>query len=227
MTVSTPSEWLEHRFKEHYVAWQDRRIAAIRHHYGDSFFRGRTVLELGCGYADIGAALARLGAAVTCCDARPEHLEVVRDRWPHLQTVCADLNAEWPFGHFDLVLHLGLLYHLEPSHRSLHRSCQSADHLVVETEVVDSASPETVVSTPEDGYDQAVDGVGCRPSAARVEQVFAIEGMTWGRTDDDRCNAGYHVYDWPEQDSGRVERGQRRFWFVKRGLTCTRRVRRR
>ena len=216
MTLSTPPAWLEHRFKEHYVEWRDRRVAAIRNHYGDPFFRGRTVVELGCGYGDIGAALAGLGASVTCCDVRPEHLEVVRDRWPHLQTVCADLNREWPFGHCDLILHLGLLYHLEPTHRSLYLSCQSADHLVVESEVCDSLSPETVVSMAEDGYDQAVDGVGCRPSAARVEQVFAEESMTWERVGDDRCNAGYHVYDWPEHDSGQVHDGQRRFWFVER-----------
>ena len=167
--------------------------------------------------AQLQAALARLGATVTCCDGRPEHLEVVRDRWPYLHTVHADLNREWPFGRCDLILHLGLLYHLEPSHRSLHLSCRTADHVVVESEVCDSASPETVVSTVEDGYDQAVDGAGCRPSAARIERVFETEGMTWERVRDDRCNAGYHVYDWPEQDTGRIRNGQRRFWFVTRG----------
>lgn len=217
MTVPTPPEWVEHRFQAHYVAWRDRRVEAIRAHYGDSFFRGRTVLELGCGYGDIGAVFSRLGARVTCCDAREEHLAVARERWPSLATVCVDLNREFPCGRFDLVLHLGLLYHLEPSHQSLHRSCRCADHLVVESEVCDAASPDRVVSTAESGYDQAVDGVGCRPSAARVERVLAIEGMTWNRIADDRCNAGFHVYDWPERDTGRIEHGQRRFWFVKRG----------
>ncbi len=219
MTVPTPPEWVEHRFREHYVAWRDRRVAAIRAHYGDPFFRGRTVLELGCGYADIGGALSRLGATVTCCDAREEHLAVARERWPEVATVCADLNREGPFERFDVILHLGLLYHLEPSHRSLHWSCRSSDHLVVESEVCDATSPDAVVSAVEDGYDQAIDGEGCRPSAARVERVFAAEGLRWERVTDDRCNAGYHVYDWPERNTRRIEHGQRRFWFVRRELS--------
>jgi SAM-dependent methyltransferase len=216
MTVVTPPEWVEQRFREHYVVWRDARIAAIRAHYGDAFFRDRTLLELGCGYGDIGAAFVELGAKVTCCDVREEHLAVVRDRWPCIVTVRADLNHEWPFGRFDIILHLGLLYHLEPSHRSLFQSCRSTDHLVVETEVCDSSSPDAIVTATEDGYDQAVDGAGCRPSAARVERVFAVEGLVCERVTDDRCNAGYHIYDWADRNSGRAERGQRRFWFVRR-----------
>jgi SAM-dependent methyltransferase len=216
MIASTPAEWIPLRFTDHYEPWRARRVAAIRRHYGDAFFRGATVLELGCGYADLGAAFLALGASVTAADARAEHLDVAAARHPGLRTVRVDLNQDWPFGRFDLILHLGLLYHLESTHASLRRACRSTDHLVLETEVCDLASPDAVLPADEDGYDQAVDGRGCRPSATRVERVLADEGMTWQRVADARCNAGIHVYDWPEGDTGRVAHGLRRFWFAAR-----------
>jgi SAM-dependent methyltransferase len=213
---ATPAGWVAKRFASHYVEWRERRIDAIRAHYGDAFFAGRTLLELGCGYGDLGAAFAGLGAVVTCCDARAEHLDVLRERWPDVNAVQADLNREWPFDRFDIILHLGLLYHLEPTHMSLRLSCRSADHLVLESEVCDASSPDLVVVAPEQGYDQAVDGQGCRPSAARVERILSEEGMAVERLTDGRCNAGIHVYDWPVRDTGRFQHGQRRFWFARK-----------
>ncbi len=217
MPASTPARWVATRFNLHYVEWRERRVAAIRRHYGDGFFAGRTLLELGCGYGDIGAAFADLGAVVTCCDAREEHLDVLKQRYPHLATVRADLNTDWPFGSFDIVLHLGALYHLEPTHASLRHACRSTPHLVLETEVCDS-NGDLVFDTTEQGYDQAVDGRGCRPSAPRVERILREEGMTFERIRDDRCNSGMHVYDWTVGDTGSFRHGQRRFWFAQRRL---------
>ncbi|MEZ5290586.1 MAG: class I SAM-dependent methyltransferase [Vicinamibacterales bacterium] len=216
MSLATPADWVAQRFTRHYDDWRARRVAAIRGHYGDAFFKGRTLLELGCGYGDLGAAFQALGADVCCADAREEHLEVVRARHPGLRTVRADLNTEWPFGPVDVIFHLGLLYHLEPTHESLRRACRSAPVVVVETEVCDSASPDAVIPADEQGYDQAIDGRGCRPSAARVERVLSEEGFTWTRVADGRCNSGIHVYDWAETGSGRVAQGLRRFWFTER-----------
>ena len=212
--LSTPPAWIPLRFTRHYDAWRDARIAAIRSHYGDAFFDGRTLLELGCGYGDIGACFASLGAEVTCADARDEHLQVLQDRWPSLTVVRADLDREWPFARFDVILHLGVLYHLEPTHASLRHACRSAQHLVVESEVCDAWSPEAVIVTPERGYDQSFAGQGCRPSAARVERILQEEGMQFERVADARCNAGMHVYDWPDANTNTFRHGQRRFWFA-------------
>lgn len=216
MSVETPADWIAMRFSDHYDQWRQRRIAAIRNHFGDAFFRGRTLLELGCGYGDIGAAFRALGAEVWCSDARAEHLGVAVARHPGLRTVQADLNTEWPFGWFDLILHLGVLYHLEPTHESLRRACRSTSHLVLETEVCDAASPDMVLLADEDGYDQAIDGRGCRPSTSRVERILTEESCRWTRVTDNRCNAGIHVYDWVETDSGDYAHGQRRFWFAEK-----------
>ena len=47
MKFPTPADWVRKRFAEHYIEWRQRRIAAIRQHYGDSFFAGKSLLELG------------------------------------------------------------------------------------------------------------------------------------------------------------------------------------
>jgi SAM-dependent methyltransferase len=214
MTPRTAVLVEEPQFSSHYVEWRQARIAAIRAHYGDRFFAGKTLLELGCGHGDIGAAFAALGAHVTCCDAREEHLAVVRARSPHIATVRADLDREWPLQRYDIILHLGLLYHLEPTHASLRRCCGSCTHLVLETEVCDSSDPELVLIAAEEGYDQAFSGTGCRPSARRVERVLAHEGMIVDRVVDSRCNSGIHIYDWPIRETHGAPEGLRRFWFA-------------
>lgn len=204
------------QFAVHYVEWRKRRIDAILQHYGEYAFRGRTLLELGCGQGDIGATFAKLGARVTASDARAEHIAIARERHPQIEFVCADLDNEWPFNrHFDFILHQGLLYHLEPTHRSLHKACQACDHLILETEVCDASDPTTVVLVEEkQSYDQAFNRKGCRPSASRVETVLAQEGLCFERVNDARCNSGFHVYDWQCSESGNFRDGLRRFWFA-------------
>ena len=113
---------------------------------------------------------------------------------------------------------MGLLYHLEPSHRSLRLACRTAPHVVLETEVCDSSSPTAVFDVREEGYDQAIDGFGCRPSGARIEQLLSEAHMTFERITDARCNAGIHEYDWPVRDTGAYRDGLRRFWFARKEL---------
>jgi hypothetical protein len=85
---------------------------------------------------------------------------------------------------------------------------------VLETEVCDSSDPKLVLIAAEHGYDQALSGTGCRPSAARVEVILAEEGMVFDRIADSRCNSGIHVYDWPIGETGGAPEGLRRFWFA-------------
>lgn len=208
----------DRQFGGHYRMWRLRRIRAIVDHYGPAWFAGKKVLELGCGHGDIGIALAQLGAEVTFSDARQEHLDTIAAWYPEIEPgalVPYDAEQAWPFTErYDLVLHLGLLYHVDAWERALLGALSSADHIVLETEVCDSDDPTFVVKTAEEGYDQAFGGVGSRPSAACIESLLLDEGCRFDRITDDRCNADIHRYDWPVTNSGDWDHGLRRFWFV-------------
>ena len=120
------SEW----FEDHYPDWRRKRVVAIAEHYGPTFFKGKSLLEVGCGFGSIGAEFAAMGAQVTCSDARAGHLEEAQRRHPEVSTVVADLDQPWQFTHHDILLHLGVLYHLADPGKGVRDALQAADHIV-------------------------------------------------------------------------------------------------
>ena len=64
-------------FSNHYDKWQISRMNGIKKYILPDYFKDKTLLELGCGYADIGNMFYKLGSIVTSSDARKEHLNVV------------------------------------------------------------------------------------------------------------------------------------------------------
>lgn len=203
------------RFKGHYSKWRDQRIKCIVDYYGKDFFKGKKLLELGCGYGDIGAYFASLGAKVTCSDAKQEHLDVLKKRYPFIRVVRADLDNEWPFKEkFDIILHLGTLYHLQYIDRPLIDVCQSTKYLVLESEVCDSDDPDMIIYTKERGYDQAYNKTGVRSSGAYIERVLKICGMKFKRLKTSKYDTETHRYNWPIRNTGKWQHGLRRFWFA-------------
>ena len=75
----------------------------------------RTVVDVGCGLGYFSALMTDLGFRVIALDGRPENVDEARRRYREVEFRVAD--AEDPsvrsLGEFDLVLCLGLLYHLE------------------------------------------------------------------------------------------------------------------
>jgi tRNA (mo5U34)-methyltransferase len=107
--------------------------------------RGRTLLDIGCWDGAYSLEATRRGAKATAADHFVWHqswgdrrcIDLVRQHLaPSLQIVDADLpdlTAE-RFGRFDVVLFLGVLYHLRDPLRALEQVAQLAgDTLVVET----------------------------------------------------------------------------------------------
>src|SRR5712671_7567734 len=156
-------EYRSTKFGGDYVDWRAKRQIAIVDHYGIHFFRGKSVLELGAGYGGIGAVFAGVGAQVTCVEGREKNTRVIRERYPHLDAHTFDLSTGWPKpnGHYDVIIHFGVLYHLRNPEENLRAACRHGTHLILETEVCNSDDPNKLVLVNEASYcfDQAVDGV--------------------------------------------------------------------
>jgi SAM-dependent methyltransferase len=205
-------------FSGHYTAWQEKRVTHVMDHYGRGWFADKRVLELACGYGDIGIYFTMLGADVTFSDARQEHLDFIKTSMPNAKTIRANLENEWPFeGHFDLILHFGVLYHLENVRFSIEKSLQSAANLAIETLVSDSDDENAHYLVKEDpkAGDTAFAGTAAHVSGPHIEKILRSHGASFEMVRDDRMNSTIHCYDWPVTNSGRTLGGQRRFWYVK------------
>jgi hypothetical protein len=211
-------KWGE-KFEGHYTAWRARRIQTILDEYGNRFFEAKTILEVGAGYGAIGAFFGILGADVTCLEGRAGNVQVIKGRYPFIKAMLQDLNQGIPGNEkYAVMIHLGVLYHLADPEKSLREACRRCDHLILETEVSDSDDPHFMSNVKEHAYiyDQALDGVGSRPSQAYVERVMTEEGFTFKRLNDGRCNWELHVYDWPLKNTKTHRNGLRRMWFAKK-----------
>jgi hypothetical protein len=203
-------------FANHYNEWRTKRLDAIIEHYGEGFFKGKSLLELGCGHGDIGAFFSKFGAEVTCSDARWEHLDVVKSKHPQVKVQLANLENEWPFeGKFDIIINFGVIYHLSNPDFVVEKSCIYSDYLILETEVCDSDDENVILFTKESGYDQAFSGVGCRPSPDYLEKIFQKFEKQYERIKDDKCNSGIHIYDWKVKNTKKNRPGLRRLWFIE------------
>lgn len=202
-------------FEGHYADWRKKRMAVLVAHYGQEWFAGKRVLELGCGHGHVGRELLALGAEVVFSEARTEHCETLRGLG--LSPVQFDIEKDpWPFtGRFDLVVHWGVLYHVAPENfRKALECCSYTDRLCLESHVCASKDPTAVLPTNEEGFDQAINGVGCRPSAAAVEAVLGEHFNQVERIDSAALNSSTHVYAWEEDSFAPEFGGLRRFWFA-------------
>jgi SAM-dependent methyltransferase len=211
-------------FGGHYYDWRIRRLRLLFRHFDPAALAGKTVLEVGCGFGDLGAHFLALGADMTFADARQEHLDVVATRYPQARRARFDAAEPFPFAdsRFDIVLHLGLLYHLPPTavRGALAEACRVGREICIETIVSDSDDPTYCPATVEEGYDQAFVGTGSRPSPALVESCLTAAQCTWRRFDDPALNSGVHRYDWQPKHNGDYDAtytggrwGHRRFWI--------------
>lgn len=206
-------------FLGHYVKWREKRLKAITNYYGPEFFIGKTMLEMGCGRAHIGKYFYDLGSIVTVCDGRKQHVDYVKENNPELISFVMDLELDFPEEFFDIIVDMGLIYHLTDYKFHLNKVCSFCDWLILETEVKDSniIDDNLIRSDNTLMYDQSLHGKGIRPSIAGIEHILKEHGMSFYRIDDDRCNSSNHNYNWIPANTGRSDVGLRKMWFCKKG----------
>jgi len=105
-------EW--HRFPEMYREWERQFLDYMQPHKAD-FFKGKKVLDAGCGNGRFAYYAAKYGAEVWAIDLGPA-VEIARKNTQaagDVQVVQADLYNP-PFAHesFDFIYSIGVLHHL-------------------------------------------------------------------------------------------------------------------
>jgi len=217
----------EHRFQHHYVGWRQTRINKIEQIFGKEFFKDKTVLELACGYGDIGKYFKEnLHSDVTFAEGREEHLPFIRGNVPDCKILHINQENSWELKtKYDVIIHFGVMYHLDNWKQDLECTLRHSDIIILESEIADSNDPTFEQKfTDLDSYDQAMNpkNLATRPSAAYVESVFIENGFSFVRYDDDDLNSSFHDYTWTVSNSTQsnsvrdVGVGKRRFWVARK-----------
>jgi SAM-dependent methyltransferase len=215
-------------FHPSYEAWRSTRLDKLLSVYGVDYFKGKDVLELGGGHGEIGAFMAELGANVLCLDGRAQNVNYARlkhRRIKGFRCVQADLEDDFShFGSFDLIVDLGLLYHLREVDEHLRCCFSMTDDIMLETVVCDSTDPHAIFYCDEDAAvdEEALRGTGSRPSPSYVERLATENGFAVHRYFDADLNVGDEfVYDWEHRNDERLGGWRlRRLWRFTRTTTA-------
>lgn len=195
-----------------YQRWAQKRIDKIINVLGQDWFANKKVLELGSGHGDIGKHFVSLGANVTFTDARENYLTAIVDSYQNTgycpTTVCLNQNIEYDLKTtFDLVLHLGVLYHVEHWQQDLRCALGQSNLAFLETRV----APRQDATVGVKGEISLADfGLyNCRRpvfTQEAVEQELLKLGCKFIRFDSNELNTDWswdvtglltkHVYDW-------------------------------
>ena len=205
-------------FSYHYDNWRISRLNGVKKYIKPEYFKYKTLLELGCGYADIGNMFYDLGAIVTSSDARKEHLDVVKQKYPHIKTLLIDGDNDNIQDNYDIILHWGLLYHLNEIEIHLKKVSEKCNILLLESEVSDCDDKQFCIRMNEDGYDQAFNSRGIRPSPNYIEDILEKNGFQFKLIKDPILNSDFHCYDWDISNSKTWRIGLRRFWICWKNI---------
>ena len=180
-----------------YDDWFQSRLNKTRNILGDDWFLGKTILELGAAHGDFGMFFTKLGSQVTFCDARFEHLESIQQKLQVAsKLIQLDQNTVYDLGQqFDLVLHFGVLYHVENWRQDLACALNHSNLMLLETVV---HPDNTVEDYWEPGGGYHYDEYNClHPTftEASVEKTLTELGAKFIRFDNADLNTTGWLHD--------------------------------
>lgn len=136
---------------------------------------GKRVLEVGAGIGLHSGFFESIGCEILSTDGNAENVAEMRRRYPRRQVAVLDLEDRFPpdLGSFDVVYCYGVLYHLaDPANalNEMRRVCTGK--ILLETAVALGKYPECHLLQDPPSHNQAVRGLGCRPTRAWVLKVL-------------------------------------------------------
>lgn len=204
-----------------YFNWQINRIKFVLNTLGDDFFVGKKILELGCFKGGISKIIHHLisktNGSLTSVEGFLDNYKYCKETYPEINFIHYDLDSldmnDWIFdNHYDIIIHWGLLYHLQYPIESIKKCLLHCDKLLLETLIVDSN--EKCILVPEkniDGTDQSIHEIGSRFNTEFVENIF--NHLKFIRYDSNELNSrNQPKYDWIPTNSGEIFR---RFWVIE------------
>lgn len=203
----------------HYTPWRKSRIAKLEQIFGASYFKGKSVLEVGAGFGLIGKYIQEnWGAVVTFTDGRQHLVDRIQIENPTSKVYLVNHERPWELNErFDFIIHWGLLYHLNKWREDLQYTVNHLKPLGVlslESDLLDRFGDHEVKhGEAAEKDDQSLIGVATQMTATAVENQLKKLNMKFTRYDDADLNADFHCYDWKESNTGRYSVGQRRFWI--------------
>ena len=142
--------------------------------------RLETALDSGCGIGLFSDLLQRSGFQVKGFDGRHQNVEEARRRFPTIpfETINVESPEVTQLGHFDLVLCLGLLYHLENPFRALRNlSALAKEVIMLQSVCAPSEQPLLLLRDECRGEDQGLNYVALYPTESALVKMCYRAGF--------------------------------------------------
>jgi len=137
-----------------------------------------TALDVGCGLGHFSALLKQLGLEVTGLDGRRQNVEEAERRAPGVRFHLADVEdpAVRCHGSYDLVLCLGLLYHLENPFQAIRNLRELTSRvMVIESMCIDEEEPVLHLREEDPSEDQGLRHIAFYPTeACLVKMLYRV-----------------------------------------------------
>jgi SAM-dependent methyltransferase len=141
----------------------------------------QTALDAGCGVGHFSGLMRDLGFEVVAFDGRQDNSEEAGRRFPGIRFQVADIEdpAVQSLGSFDLVLCMGLLYHLENPFRCI-RNLRglTGKLLLIESMCMDDSSPVLHLRDEGPTEDQGLRHVAFYPSESCLAKMLYRVGFS-------------------------------------------------
>ncbi len=193
----------------HYVDWRNKRFNFIQKYFYNKFdmgfFNQKKMIEYGCGRGHLGRMFEEVGCEVTYLDGRPEHISWIKSNYPKSDVIVIDCEKYIIKEKFDIILHSGVLYHIQPKYVKTHLQKvleSNFKYLILDTGVLDSNDENALLEIKEGGLDQSISKIGSLLPDIAIEKMFKNNNLNFKKFNSIELDSTIHRYSWTPENTG-------------------------